>query len=315
MPGCNPNDMLLFAKAAELGGISAAARATGRPKATISRAIARLENALNARLLARASHRITLTDSGQALLDHCQRIAEEVEDAQTRVGEIQGSVAGLLRVVVPVTFGRAQLGPLLPKLLTQHPLLRLEVRVSDRMVDPIKEGFDVAVLMGPLADSSLAARELGRASYGLYASPGYLAARAPVARPMDLAAHPLLTSSQPPLASCWSFERDGIKEDVVFPFTARLESNDASMRRDAAVAGLGIALVPSSICKEAVEAGLLLRVLPEWAVKRSVPIYAVWPGRRHMSPRLRAFLDFLDAEIPFEHGVVDPHDGNLLHRS
>jgi len=312
MNRCNPNDMLLFAKTAELGGISAAARATGRPKATVSRAVARLETALNARLLERSSHKVALTESGHALLAHCQRVAEEVQEAEARVGEIQGSVAGLLKIAVPITFGRAQLSPLLPKLLIKHPLLQLEVHVTDRAFDPIDGSFDVVVLPGPLSDSSLAARELGRTAYGIYASPSYLATHAPLADPMDLVSHALIAPYQPPASSVWSLARGAARQDV--PVWARLQSNDAAMRRDAALEGLGIALVPSSICLEALALGRLQQVLPEWTPVRSVPVYALWPSRRHMSPRLRAFLDFLDEEIPIERDASRGPTHQLLHR-
>jgi LysR family transcriptional regulator, regulator for bpeEF and oprC len=313
MNHCDPNDMLLFAKVAELHGISAAARALGRPKATLSRAIVRLETALNARLLERSSRQVVLTQSGRIFLAHCQRVSDEVGAAEARVGEFQGSVRGLLRVAVPITFGRAQLSPMLPKLLRKYPELRVEIRLTDRAFDPIDDGFDVVGRPGPLGASSLMSRELGRSAYGIYASPNYLATHAPIAHPQDLAAHAVVDSAEGDDSTVWSFECRGQRQDVrVVP---RLDSNDAVMRRDAAIEGLGIALVPSSICADAVRSSRLREVLTEWKPMRSATVYALWPSRRHVTPRLRAFLDFLTEEIPLERSATAARPEILLLRA
>jgi DNA-binding transcriptional LysR family regulator len=303
MNHCDPNDMLLFAKAAQLQSISAAARALGRPKATLSRAVVRLETALNTRLLERSARQVVLTQTGRIFLAHCERVTDEVEAAEARVGEFQGAVRGLLRVAVPITFGRAQLSPIIPRLLQKYPELRVEVRLTDRAFDPIDDGFDVVVRPGPLGASSLTARELGRANYALYASPNYLATHAPILHPNDLADHAVLAAGEGEDNTVWSFESRGQRLDVrVVP---RVDINDAVMRRDAAIEGLGVALAPTSICAEAVRASRLRVVLAQWKPLRTATVYALWPSRRHVSPRLRAFLDFLADEIPFE-GAPNP---------
>ncbi|MDO9090198.1 MAG: LysR family transcriptional regulator [Burkholderiaceae bacterium] len=307
MKHCDPNDMLLFAKAAELQGISAAARALGRPKASVSRAVVRLETVLNARLLERTSRKVALTDTGRIFLAHCQRVAEEVETAETEIGQLQGSVRGTLRVAVPMTFGRALLAPLLPRFLATYPELRLELRITDRAFDPVEDGLDVVVRQGPLSDSSLMSRELGRAYYGAYATPAYLAAHAPIDQPEDLAAHAVLDFFNGKERKVCSFARDGEQRDVtVLP---RVDLNDAVMRRDAALQDIGIVLAPISICTEAVREGRLKRVLPQWQCLRSAAIFALWSGRRHVPPRLRAFLDFLSEAIP--HVQQDPARDDL----
>lgn len=296
MKHCDPNDMLLFAKAAELQGISAAARALGRPKASVSRAVVRLETVLNARLLERTSRKVALTDAGRVFLAHCQRVAEEVENAEAEIGHLQGAVRGTLRVAVPMTFGRALLAPLLPQFLATYPELRLELRITDRAFDPVEDGLDVVVRQGPLGDSSLMSRELGRAYYGAYATPAYLAAHPPIRQPEDLAAHAVLDFFNGKDRKICSFTRNGEQRDVTVQ--PRVDLNDAVMRRDAALQDIGIALAPIAICTEALRQGQLKRVLPDWICLRSAAMFALWSGRRHLPPRLRAFLDFLSEAIP-----------------
>ena len=296
MAGYDPGDMLVFAKVADFGSMSAAARILSTSKASVSRAVARLESALNARLVERSARHLVVTEVGRAFLHHCQRVAEEVREAEAEVGILQGSVAGKLRVVVPPTFGRCVLAPLLPKFLMRYEDIRMEVQLTNRKVDPIEEGFDLIVRAGPLADSSLNARELGRAAYGAYASPDYLDAHGPVESPADLRRHRVLDIFRGAESLPWEFERNG--EIVSVAVRPRLDLSDAVMRRDAAIEGVGIALLPCWICSEAVEAGTLKPVCVEWVSRRSSIHYALWPGRRNCALRLRAFLDFLSDAVP-----------------
>lgn len=296
MAQCNPNDMLLFAKAAELRSISAAARASGKPKATVSRAVARLEEALNARLLERSSRHVVLTENGQVFLTHCQRVAEELQAGEAAVGELQHSVRGLLRVAVPTTFGRALLAPTLPRFLLEYPDIRLELRLTHKSFDPIGEGFDVVVRPGPLPDSGLMSRELGRNVYGVYASPAYLATRPLIVEPQDLSSHRVLDAFAGAESTTWEFARDGAVARV--EVRPRVDLNDAVMRRDCAIDGVGIAMLPTWMCNEAIAAHLLQPVIPGWHSLRSIEVFALWPSRRHVSPRLRVFLDYLAEAIP-----------------
>jgi LysR family transcriptional regulator for bpeEF and oprC len=298
VPRYNPGDMLTFAKVAELRSMSAAGRALDLPKATVSRAVARLETGLGARLLERSSRHLALTETGTVFLRHCQRVAEEIEEAEAAVGELQSTVRGLLRVAAPVTFGRAVLTGLLPGFLQAYPELRMELELTNRTVDPIEEGFDLIVRPGPLADSSLMARELGQGPYGAVASPGYLQGHPPIRHPQDLQTHGVIDFFAGVSPQCWGFERNG--DEVQVSVQARLDLNDASMRRDAAIAGVGVALVPLLLCHEAIAAGQLRHVFEDWKSTRVAHLYALWPSRRNQSPRLRAFLDFLRGSVPAE---------------
>ncbi|CAN5548073.1 LysR family transcriptional regulator [soil metagenome] len=294
----DPGDMLLFAKVAELRSMTGAARALSKPKASVSRAVGRLESALNARLLERSSRHLGLTEVGRVFLPHCQRVSEEIEEAEAAVGELTTSVKGLLRVAVPVTFGRSVLSPVLPRFLSAYPDLQMELELTNRTVDPIEEGFDLIVRPGPLADSSLMVRELGQAVYCAVASPAYLRSQAPIDGPAGLATHRVLDLFAGAPQHRWEFERRG--ETVGVEVRPRLDLNDAHMRCDAAEAGLGVALVPYPLCRRAVAEGRLSWVFDDWTSTRIAHLFALWPSRRNPSPRLRAFLDFLCDVVPKE---------------
>ncbi|GAA5234219.1 LysR family transcriptional regulator [Verticiella sediminum] len=296
MPNCSPDDMLLFAKAAQLRSISAAARMLDKPKSTVSRAIMRLENALGARLMDRSSRNVALTDAGRVFLQHCHRVSQEVTAGVAAVGELQGNVRGRLRVAVPTTFGLALLSSLVAPFLLTYRDLTLELRLTDRSQEQIEERFDVTVRAGPLPPSSLIARELGTNRYGVYASPAYLAAHPPILEPQDLAIHRVVDSFSGAEAGWWGFRnKEGDTRVQVQP---RADINDALMRREAAVQGVGPAIVPTWIATEAVRAGRLRPVLPDWVSTRTLTIFALWSGREHMPPRLRVFIDYLVDAVP-----------------
>lgn len=294
----DPRDMLLFAKVADLSSISAAARALSTSKATVSRSVSRLESALNARLLERSSRHLVLTEVGRIFLAHCRKVAEEIESAESAVGELQAAVRGHLRVAVPLVFGRAVLAPALSRVLSSHPEVRMEVRLTNRRVDPIEEGFDLVVRVGPQPDSSLLMRELGRALHAVYASPAYLRKHPKINHPGDLQAHAALDVLEGAEAIEWGFQRG--EETVRVRIVPRLDLNDAVIRRDAAIEGLGVALLPSWICSEAEADGRLVRVCADWESTRVNHLFALWPSRRNALPRLRAFLDFLVSAMPVE---------------
>lgn len=294
----DPRDMLVFAKVAELSSISAAARALSTSKATVSRSVTRLESALNARLLERSSRHLAITEVGRIFLAHCRKVAEEIDSAESAVGELQAAVRGHLRVAVPLVFGRAVLAPALPRFLSSHPELYMEVRLTNRRVDPIEEGFDLVIRVGPQPDSSLLMRELGRALHAVYASPNYLKKHPKIDHPSDLQDHTALDVLDGAEAIEWGFQRG--EESTRVRITPRLDLNDAVIRRDAAIEGLGVALLPSLICAEAEREGRLLRVCADWESTRVNHLFALWPSRRNALPRLRAFLDFLASAMPPE---------------
>ena len=294
--------MLLFAKVVEHGSMSAAARALFRPKASVSRAIARLEAALDVLLLERSSRRLVLTPVGRVFLSHCQRVADDIAEAQAAVGEMQGVVRGRLRVASSVVFGRAWLGPILPAFLAAHPQLRMELELTNRLVDPVEEGFDLVIRANAQTDHSLVVRQLAVSTYGLFASQAYLDRYPPIAHPDNLAKHLVIDTFGGAEQQPWEFVKGGQRVSV--DVRPRLDLNDAMLRAESAVAGLGLTLVPSWIGRSDLGLGGLVRVLPAWRPTRLTPLNALWPARRRTSPRLHAFLDFLSDAVT-SHGEPD----------
>jgi len=238
MNDLDPKLLVLFAKVVRLNGVSRAARVLSMPKATISRGLSRLEESLGARLFERSSRGMRLTKSGERIYLHCQRVAEEVEEAKAAIGSTQNAISDQLRIASPLTFGRSLLSPVLPRFLTRHPQLRVEVELTNRRVDPAEENFDLVIRLGPLADSALVAKPLGAVHFAVCASPCYLKSRAAIERPEDLSRHAVIDLFDGAERRNWAFTRDG--EEVKVEVVRRLDTNDPIMRREAAVAGLGI---------------------------------------------------------------------------
>jgi DNA-binding transcriptional LysR family regulator len=282
------NAMTVFARVAQCGSFSGAARALKMPKSTVSRRISELEQSLGARLLQRTTRRLSLTDVGQAFVQHCTRIAAEVEEAERAVSEHQAEPRGTLRVTAPMNF--EFLGPIVSEYLEANPGVELELVCADRVVDLVQEGFDVAIRAGKLVDSSLVARRLGNHRAQLVASPRYLARAGMPREPKSLEHHDGLLFGGGGPRRVWRLERDRKRLEVT-P-RARLMVNDYAVMTEAALSGLGIALLPEVRVAEAIADGRLVRVLPKWSAPE-VPLHAVYPSTRHLAPKVRAFLDHL----------------------
>ncbi|WP_233809583.1 LysR family transcriptional regulator [Paraburkholderia sp. HP33-1] len=296
MDTVDPKSLLVFAKVVECGGISAAGRLLSMPKATISRAISGLETSLGTRLLERSSRKMRLTESGETIFGHCQRIAEEIEEAKAAIGSMQSATRGHLRVASPLTFGRSLLSPILPRFLSQHPALRVEVELTNRRVDPIEENFDFVIRLGPLADTSLVAKQLGMIHFVPCASAQYLQSHGVPKQPLDLTRHSVIDIFDTEGKHHWTFTRAGQRIEV--EVSPRFDANDPIVRRDAALSGIGVALLPWFLVEEEVRTGQLQVVLPQWRSTRTNGIYALYPNRRSLSLKSRAFLAFLEEEIP-----------------
>ncbi len=282
--------MAVFARVVDDGGFSAAARRLGLSKSAVSKQVAALEDRLGARLLNRTTRRMSLTEAGTALVERCRRVLAEAEAAQDAIGLLQAAPTGVLRVNAPMTFGTLHLAPAIPDFLERHPGISVDLNLNDRMVDLVEEGFDVAVRIARLADSSLVARKLAPMRRVMVASPLYLARRGVPERLADLAGHDCFSYSYVAAGDEWRFTGpDG--EEVVQP-TGRLRANNGEVLREAALAGIGIAVLPVFIAGPDLAAGRLVQVLPQYD-NRGGAIYAVWPSGRHPSPKLRAFVDFL----------------------
>lgn len=282
--------MLVFARVADEGGISAAARRLGLSKSAVSKQLAALEDRLGARLLHRTTRRMSLTEAGAAFLEHCRRVVAEAEEAETAIGALQAEPRGVLRVNASVTFGTMHLAAIIPDFITRHPQVRIDLTLNDRMVDVIEEGYDVVLRIAKLADSSLVARKLAPGRRVLVAAPSYLDRRGRPQCLADLLDHDTLSYSYLATGDEWRFDGPNGEENV--RVTGRLNANNGEVLLAAAIAGAGIAALPTFICGPSLRAGSLVRVLPDYE-NRSFAIHAVWPPGRHLSAKVRVFVDFL----------------------
>lgn len=284
--------MRAFVQVAEAGSFTAAAARLDWSKSAISKHVAWLEDQLGIRLLHRSTRRLSLTAAGTDYLEWAGRILDEVRDAEQAVGVGDARPAGRLRVAMPVSFGAAQVAPLLPALLAACPALEVECDLNDRHIDLIEEGVDVAIRVGALADSSLIARKLAETALVAAASPAYLAARGQPAEPAALGTHECIRYSHGPYRDRWLFAREGERETV--RVSGRLRVNNGEAERRAALDGLGICLLPDFIICDDLSAGRLVRVLPDWSPP-VLPVHALYPAGRHVAPKVRALIDHLHA--------------------
>lgn len=295
------NAMTVFAKVAQCQSFTQAARALGLPKSTVSRRIADLERELGARLLQRTTRRLSLTDAGRTFERHCARIVAEVEDAERAVSELHRAPRGLLRVSAPLSF--EFLGGLVAEYLAEHPDVTIDLVCTDRVVDLVDEGFDLAIRAGKLADSSLVARRLGGVRRRLVASPDYLERRGKPRSPAALAEHDCLVFGGGPRTGSFRLEREPGREPLEVPLRARFVVNDVGVLFEATLAGLGIALLPETRVAEALASGRLAAVLPRWS-SPEVPLHAVVPSARHLAPKVKSFLAHLAARLGPRRGRV-----------
>ncbi len=274
--------MLLFAAVVREGSFTGAARQLGISKQTTSERIAKLEAELGVRLLERTTRRLRVTGAGGAYYDKCAAISSLVDEANVEVKERQATPVGLLRVSAPVLYGRRYLAPVVASYLSQYPETRVEIVLADRRVDLIEEGFDLAIRIGKLDDSSLAARKLGEGHVYYLASPAFLARhRTPSVAELSLGRCVGTKDHE-----TWSVAGESIK------IRPALVVNDLEVLCEAAVAGVGIARLPALVCRDAVLSGRL-KVLfgPSAAVKSAV--YAVFPSRQYLAAKVRVFLEAL----------------------
>lgn len=283
------NDLLLFTRIAEEGSFTKAADRLDFPASTLSRRIAALEQQLGERLFIRTTRKMTITPFGQAILRHTQQIAAEITAIDALIEHRSIVPSGKLRVSLPGDFTQALISEFLADFIADYPQITLDIDVSQRRVDLIAEGFDLALRIGTLADdASLAARLLGHFELGLYASPRYLHHAAKISQPDDLLAHPLLRlhSDNTPL-NLSSGQRQWQGELVT-----KTLANSPNILVNLALRGTGVTRIAAHSVQHYVESGELIRVLPEWQSKKR-PVWVVFPATRLMPSRTRIFIDSL----------------------
>lgn len=283
--------MTAFARVAETGSFSEAARRLRSSKSVVSRQIAALESELGVRLLHRSTRALTLTEAGRSYFDQLVRILADIDEANLSVSHLQAAPRGRLRVNAPMSFGIRHLAPAIPDFLARCPEVEIDLTLNDRFVDLVDEGFDMAVRIGQLIESSLVARRLAPLRRVVCASPAYLAARGIPTTPDDVAGHECLCYSNMSAGNEWKFvDRDGRPWPVEIKGRLRINNGDAI--RVAALNGLGLACLPSFIVGEDLRAGTLVPVLTE-AMHQDGAVFAVYPHARLLSPKVRVFIDFL----------------------
>ena len=283
--------MTTLVAAVDAGSLSGASRALGMPLATVSRKVSDLEQHLRTQLLIRSSRRLTLTEAGAGYFERVGRALADLEDADLAVGQLQAAPRGRLRVSAPMSFGFLHLAAAIPDFLALYPEVVVDCAMSDRFVDLVEEGFDIAVRIGALEDSSLIARRLAPVRRVVCASPDYIARRGRPETPSDLEKLDGLTNSNFDAFQEWRFVS---QEGKPWPIEmrGRFGANNGDALRVAALRGLGFAYLPTFIVGADLRSGALVSVLEDF-IEQDMFLSAVYPHARHLSPKVRALVDFL----------------------
>jgi DNA-binding transcriptional LysR family regulator len=280
-----------FARVAETGSFSAAARALALSKSLISRQVSALEAELGARLIARTTRSLALTEAGRGYYEQVARILAQMEEADLSVSQLQATPRGKLRVNAPMSFSLLRLAPVLPDFLALYPEIDVDLSMNDRRVDLMEEGFDLAIRLGRLAESSLVARKLGPMQRIVCASPAYLAERGLPKVPADLRVHDCLCYSNADTVDEWRFSGPEGRA-ITVEVKGRVRANNGDLLRLAALRGLGLVDLPSFLVGADIEAGALVPVLRDY-IRQEGGVYAVYPHARYLPPKIRVFIDFL----------------------
>lgn len=285
-------DMEVFAKVAEHNSFSAAARRLGVSKGAVSKQVARLERSLGARLLNRSTRRLSLTDAGHAFHEHTTRMMAEAEAAEAAVSQLRASPRGVLKLTAPAAFGRLHVAPGIPAFLARYPEVSVQIMMNDRVADLAEDGYDVAIRMMDEPAGNIVARRLAPIRWVVCATADYLALKGVPASPRDLAQHNCLFYSMLASHSDWRFRAAGGESKV--RVTGNFTVNNSEALREAVLQGLGAALLPTFTVGDDIQQGRLLPLLPDYEPLGTfgTGIYAVYLPTRHVSPKVRAFVDF-----------------------
>lgn len=287
-------EMRVFAAVVDAASFVGAADALNLSKAAVSRTVSDLEARLGVRLLHRTTRRLSLTADGDVFVLRCRELLAGVEEAEAEITQRSGQAVGLLKVSAPFSFGVLRLGPLWGDFLAAHPKIELEINLSDRFVDLVDEGFDLAVRIARLENSSLVSRRLSSTRMVLCASARYLKAHGKPRHPSELAGHTVLAYSLLAAGDTWEFEGpDGTASVKVHP---RMRTNSGDTCRAVALAHRGIVLQPSFMVDDDLRAGTLVEVMPQYR-SHELGVYAVYPSRKHLQPKVRLLIDYLAAAL------------------
>ncbi|MBS0326277.1 MAG: LysR family transcriptional regulator [Proteobacteria bacterium] len=283
-------EMRAFVTVVDTGSFVRAADALSSSKTAVSRLVGEMESRLGTRLLHRTTRRLSMTPEGEVFYERCRQLLDSVAEAEAELTAHSGEAIGQLRVNVPVTFGLLHLAPLWPAFMELHPKVVLDVTLSDRLVDLVDEGYDLAVRIARLQASTLVSRQLTSTRLILCASPEYLRRRGVPDHPTDIARHAVISYTLLAMGEQWEFE--GPKGPVSVEVAPRMRTNSGDTCCAAAVQHQGIVLQPSFLVGAHLASGALVELLPQY---RSIElgVYAVYPTRKHLTPKVRALIDFL----------------------
>lgn len=283
-------EMRAFVRVVDAGSITRASEHTHLAKSALSRRLSDLETRLGVQLLNRTTRRMTLTDAGMRFYEECTRLLGDLDDVEASLVSAEAALTGRIRLAAPSVFGAAHLGPAINAFLAEHPGVHFDIDFNDRRIDIVEEGFDLAIRITKLQDSRMIARRLTFVTSAVTASPAYWDAHGRPRRPADLARHRGLHYSNRP-STTWRYRTPrGRAGSVRVPSV--LQANSGAYLLDAAIAGLGVVQQPRFICHEALRAGELEPVFPDYAWN-DLDVYAIYPNTRRLPQRTRAFIDFL----------------------
>ncbi len=286
------NQIVVFVRVIQAGSLSEAARRLNLPKSTVSRKISDLENRIGERLIQRTTRKLSLTEAGRVLFERVSPAMSDIEDAESAVAGMRETPRGVLRVAAPMSF--SPLRPIIAEYLVRHPDVAIELVCTDRLVDLVDERFDVAIRAGALVDSTLVARRLGTAQFMLVATPEYCERHGVPMTPAELTSHACISLGGKATSHVWPLEARGKRTEV--HITPRLMVNDIEMVRVAVLAGVGIAWLPKALCADDLDGKRLLHLLVDWSWGE-IPVYALYPTKRHLSPKVVTFIDLLAEQI------------------
>jgi len=298
------NDLFYFSQVVEHGGFSAAARALDIPKSRLSRRISQLEDTLCVRRLQRPTRRLRLTLAGERYLHYCREVTASARAAEDAMRQLQSEPSGPVVISCPVAIAQQMLAPLLPEFLDTWPSVSVQVLATNRRVDLIREGVDLALRVRTRldTDAELVVKHLGMASSSIVASPAYLQRHGVPTTPQELQSHNILSFSEPQVEVRWPL-RNRQDEEELITLQPQLCCNDFIVLTEAAVRGRGISLLPMVATYDEVRRGSLVQVLPDWRSPTGI-VHCIYPSRR-MSPAVRALLDFISARLPDMYARVE----------
>ena len=285
------SEMAAFVRVVDSKGFSAAAAGLGLTPSAVSKLVTRLETRLGVRLLQRTTRALHLTEEGEVFYAAAQRIVGEIETLEDQITGHSGTPQGLLRVTTSLAFASHQLAPVLSEFLARHPLVQLDLLPTDRVIDMVEEGVDIAIRIGRLADTSFMARKIGEDKRLICAAPSYLARHGTPRRPEELARHNCIVSRERAYLNRWPFKIDGQVSEI--EVGGRVAISEGEMQMQLALQGIGIARLTRLTLARAIRDGALVPLLDDFSADEPVAIHAVYPHRRHLAAKVPAFVNFL----------------------